>query len=814
MHKFLTLLFSLLILSTNAQQLSFSEPVEIASGMEFTEGPAWHPDGYLVFSGSNGNVIYKWSETLGLDTLVYPAGNSNGIVCAKTNDFVVCRQGLHDVARMDDKGNLATIVSSFQGKRLNSPNDVTLSFRGSIYFTDPDYGVAPNERELNFQGLYCIPFNSNTPVLLDSTLVKPNGLTFASDWRTLYVNETSTNKIYSYFLRDEYVIKDFAKEKKVFLELDNSGEIDGITADVYCNLFVAFGDGGIRIFDKDAQPVGSISFPAKTKVRNLCFGGKYKNILFVTAGNSLFKVDVRYYDDLIAPGLLGIPTDKSVVFNAVSDKQLSAYIAYGETENNLNQQTTQQLFQAGEPIEITIDGLKANKRYYYQLHYKKSDDTDFTSATKGTFITQRAKGETFSFAIEADPHLDESSNYTTFRNMLKNAADSQADFLIDLGDNFLSEKFPVYSENLVEQRNLLYRHFWDETCKSMPLFLVIGNHEGELRWRDEMMDIATTVRKKYYPMPTPNDFYTGSDSIESIGLRENYYAWHWGDALFVVLDVYGYVDKRNDDPWCFTLGEKQYNWFTKTLQESDAKFKFVFAHQLIGGDRYGRGGAEKVDFFEMGGNNINGSFGFDSERPDWEKPLHEIMVENGVQIYFHGHDHFYAEQEKDGVIYQLVPQPSFPGYTNVNEAENYGYLNGVILPNSGHLQVTVMQDSARVDYIGAYHENNEGKGLLNGQIRRTYFVKSNDIVSSIKQQKRINNLKAWFSDNSIVLQSPENINANVSLISLDGKNLGILYDGMLLQGNNTLRLHKRLKRGIYVLSVQTRATRDSLKIVR
>ena len=85
--------------------------------------------------------------------------------------------------------------------------------------------------------------------------------------------------------------------------------------------------------------------------------------------------------------------------------------------------------------------------------------------------------------------------------------------------------------------------------------------------------------------------------------------------------------------------------------------------------------------------------------------------------------------------------------------------------------------------------------------------------SSIKLQKRTSNLKAWFSDNSIVLQSSENINANVSLISIDGKNHGILHDGMLLQGNNTLRMSKRLKRGIYVLSIQTRESRDSLKIV-
>ena len=801
-------------LNAYAQVLEFIPPVEIANGMEFTEGPAWHPDGYLVFSDVNANVIYKWSESSGLDTLVYPAGNSNGIACAKTNDFVVCRHGSRDVALMDDKGNLSTLMSAFKGKRLNSPNDVTLSFTGSIYFTDPDYGVAQEDRELSFEGLYCIPYYSNEPVLLDSTLVKPNGLTFASDWRTLYINETSSNKIYSYFLRDDIIIKDMTSDKKVFLELDNSGEIDGITADVYGNLFVAFGQGGIKIFDKDAHAIGTIDFQSGSRVRNLCFGGKYKNILFVTAGTSLYKVEIRYNGDLIAPGLLGIPTDKSVVFNAVSDKTLTAYIAYGKSATHLDQQTSQLVFQAEIPIEIEIDRLEANTAYFYELRFKKEGEANFTASTNGHFFTQRAKGESFSFAVEADPHLDEASNYTTFRNMLQNASEYQNDFLIDLGDNFLTEKFPVFNEYYAEQRNLLYRHFWDNVCKSMPLFLVIGNHEGELRWREDMLDIATATRKKYYPTPFPNDFYTGSDSVESIGLRENYYAWNWGDALFVVIDMYGYTEVRSKDPWCFTLGKKQYNWFKQTLGQSNAKYKFVFAHQLVGGDSEGRGGTEIADYFEMGGENSDDSYGFNIQRPDWEKPLHQIMVENGVQIYFHGHDHFYAEQEKDGMIYQLVPQPSFPGYTNANDAENYGYFNGIILPNSGHLQVTVMDDSAKVEYIGAYHVDNAGKGLINGQVRRTYYVSSNiSEVSSIQNPVINNKLQAHATKNAIILQSPVSFNGNISLFSVEGKSQGILYDGTITEGENTIAFKNQLKNGVYILLVQSTDFRDSIKMV-
>ena len=146
------------------------QPTLIATGMQFTEGPVWHPDGYLVFSDITGNKIFKWSEDKGLSVLATAAGNPNGIACTKTNSFYVCRQGSRDIAKMDTLGNLTSFLSKFNGKRFNSPNDLTLSYLESIYFTDPDFGATA--RELTYQGLFCIPFNSTTPVLLDSLINK------------------------------------------------------------------------------------------------------------------------------------------------------------------------------------------------------------------------------------------------------------------------------------------------------------------------------------------------------------------------------------------------------------------------------------------------------------------------------------------------------------------------------------------------------------------------------------------------------------------------------------------------------------------
>jgi sugar lactone lactonase YvrE len=816
----LVLLSLMLTLVSRAGIFDILQPYQIATNMLFTEGPSWHPDGYLVFSDIDGNVLYKWSETDGLDTLLYPAFNPNGTAITKTNSIVVCRHSSHDVVKIGTSGDITTLYNSYKGKRLNSPNDVVVSYSQSIYFTDPDYGVAAADRALAYQGLYCIPYNKSELFLIDSTLVKPNGLTFANDWRTLYVCESSTNTIYSYSFRNEYVIQDWTKDKKVFLQVTGTSEIDGITSDVFGNLYVAFGDGGIKIYDKDANPIGQITFPATERVRNLCFGGKYNNILFVTAGKSIYKVDIRFYGDLVAPGLLGIPTNSSIVFNAISDKTLEAYIAYGTSSGNLANQTSTQEYPSNTPMEITVDGLNTNTQYYYQLYERAKGETTFNPSTSGTFHTQRSTGEQFSFAVEADPHLDEGSNYVTFRNTLQNALNLKPDFLIDLGDNFLSEKFPLPNSYYIEQRNLIYRNFWDKVCSSMPLFIVLGNHEGELGWlnfnqQNDVFNLATSFRKIYYPTPEPSSFYSGNESNDLfVGKRENYYAWNWGDALFVVIDPYCNTMAKTADPWGFTLGKTQYDWFRKTLEESHAKFKFVFAHQLVGGDNLGRGGSEKAEYFENGGKNADGTYGFDEKRSGWGKPLHQLMVENGVQIYFHGHDHFYAEQPKDGIIYQEVPQPSFPAYTIANNAATWGYVSGTILPSSGHLNVRILGDSAQVDYIGGYHINNPSPGLINGVSRRTYYVKAKSPTTSVLNQTGIeNSIKAYYYDNNLYITSTKPIDSQITVFSVFGQYISTIHNGEIPVGTSVFEIPESAEKGMYLINIKVNSKSYTIKAI-
>lgn len=796
------------------------QPVLIATGMQFTEGPAWHPDGYLVFSDCDANIIYKWSESDGLDTLVSSSGSANGIACSKSNAFYICRQSTRDIASLSASGVVSSYVSGYNNKKFNSPNDVELSYLGSIYFTDPDFGLNTSSREFSYEGLFCIPYNQTSAVLLDSTLVHPNGMTFSNDWRTLYVAESSTGKIYSYYLRDEYKVQDYSKDKKVFLTVSGSGEIDGLTADIFGNIYVAYGNGGVLIYDRNASLVGQISFPSTIKVRNLCFGGKYQNILFITAGTSIYKVEIRFYGDFIAPGLLGVPTNSSVKFNAISDKTLDAYIAYGTDSANLSMNTTVTRYTGGIPMLIKMDGLTANTKYYYQLIYKQSDSTAYKSGISGHFFTQRASGSVFSFAVEADPHLDEGSNYMTFRNTLQNAYNLNPDFLIDLGDNFMVEKYPIMDSFYMETRSLLYRNFWDNVCKSVPLFIAQGNHDTELRWlstntANDPFNTATRIRKRNYPTPEPDGFYTGSESSELyVGLRENYYSWTWGDALFVVIDPYGYTEDKTNDPWCFTLGKTQYDWFRSTLESSSARYKFVFAHQLIGGDNLGRGGVEYAPYFENGGYNADGTYGFDDKRSGWGKPLHQIMIDNGVQIYFHGHDHFYAQQEKDGLIYQEVPQPSFPGYTTANSAASYGYVTGTILPNSGHLNVTILGDSAKIDYIGGYHVNNTSLGQVNGNIRNTYYVKANNITTKVGTVEKGNPIKCYQSGNTFFVEANSEINAPIELYSINGQKVAVLSTAVIPRGTSEYILPESLIKGLYLINIRNSEINKTYKVVK
>jgi len=316
------------------------------------------------------------------------------------------------------------------------------------------------------------------------------------------------------------------------------------------------------------------------------------------------------------------------------------------------------------------------------------------------------------------------------------------------------------TSNLLEgiDRYLVQRQLMAEIFRQTPFFLVLGNHEAEQGWRrgreaDSIEIWGTLARKMTFPNPYPDDFYLGStDTTACCGLRENYYAWEWGDALYVVLDPFWYTMEMphrsggympTEDAWDWTLGRQQYDWLYRTLAESDAEWKFVFTHHLVGGvtegrhknHPYGRGGIDAAKYrvsgrpsFEWGGEDTSGAYVFDKKRPGWDHgPIHDILVETGVDILFHGHDHAFVREELDGIVYQECPVPSGGNYST-GMVERHFYTTGTIVNNSGHLRVTVSPDSVTVDYIRAVLPEDEpliedGKPVRNGTLSYSYSLR-------------------------------------------------------------------------------------------
>jgi hypothetical protein len=426
--------------------------------------------------------------------------------------------------------------------------------------------------------------------------------------------------------------------------------------------------------------------------------------------------------------ILSRPTNSSVTINVLTSTDAEIFFEYGKTpENYLH--TTETLNVTGNvPVEALITNLEPDAKFYYRLRSRaKGSSADFIKGQGHSFQTQRSKGSIFSFAIEADPHLDTNSDTAAYNLTLKNISTSEPDFLLDLGDTFMSEKQPSKTQSDVTARHILLRSYFDNICHSVPLYLVIGNHEGENGWDNDgsgssLPVMASNTRKLYFSNPLPDQFYSGNEREEAyVGRRQDYYSFEWGDALFIVLDPFWYTTNKSE--WGYTLGKAQYDWFNKVITGSTSKFKFIFIHNLVGGyTKDARGGAEYADFYEMGGKNPDGSWGFDNYRPGWGKPLHTLMKENNVTALFHGHDHFYGKQEKDGIIYQEVPQPSNRNITNLS-ASDYGYVNGKFLAGRGYVLVTVSPDEVKVEYKGSFLTSEETGSNRNNNTIDTYTIK-------------------------------------------------------------------------------------------
>ncbi|MGI9134354.1 MAG: metallophosphoesterase family protein, partial [Rhodoferax sp.] len=432
--------------------------------------------------------------------------------------------------------------------------------------------------------------------------------------------------------------------------------------------------------------------------------------------------------------LLGAPTRTSIALKVYSaDQSGSVLIEYGTQSGSYSAATAPMALSAGQPLALALSDLAADTGYYYRLDFQPANG-QLGYGSEHSFHTARPSASSFSFTVQADSHLDENSNLDQYRTTLANVLADHADFHIDLGDTFMVEKhsdpLTAVLQMAPDQATVNRRHAYEFGnfglfAHSVPLFLVNGNHDGELGWlangTAQVLPVwATLARQSYFLNPQPDGFYSGDTLVEPfVGQRAAWYAWQWGDALFVALDPYWNARvQASKDGWNVTLGERQYQWLTSTLAASTAKYKFIFLHNLTGGlDGQMRGGVEAAPYFEWGGKNLDGSDGFALMRPGWALPIHQLLVRNKVTAVFHGHDHLYARQVLDGIVYQEVPQPSASNNFNGPQLSLiYHYASGTIFSSSGHLRVTVTPAGVTGEYVRAWLPTAETATLINRQI--------------------------------------------------------------------------------------------------
>ena len=283
---------------------------KIADGFQFTEGPVWHPDGYLLFSDPNTNTIYRYDPSTknisvyishsgytGPDIGEYGQPGSNGLAIDKEGRLIIDQHGNRRVIRIERKGPVTVLADRINGKRFNSPNDIVLKSDGAIYFTDPPYGLPDffndKRKELDYSGVFMI--KNNEVKLVSKDLGGPNGLAFSPDEKFFYVTNWDirdihhTKTIWRYEVNPDGTLSN----GRIFFDFnftEDEEALDGLKIDKEGNLFVS-APGGIWIISPDAKLLGKIVTPERSA--NLAWGDQDAKTLYLTAHCSLYKIRVN-----------------------------------------------------------------------------------------------------------------------------------------------------------------------------------------------------------------------------------------------------------------------------------------------------------------------------------------------------------------------------------------------------------------------------------------------------------------------------------------------------------------------------------------
>jgi gluconolactonase len=263
----------------------------------WAEGPVYFPAGdYLVWSDIPNSRMLRWVQDMGVGTFRANSNFSNGNTCDREGRLVTCEHGLRRVTRTEHDGSITLLASAYQGKRLNSPNDVIVKSDGSVWFTDPDYGILSDyeggraDSEIGHCNVYCVTPQNGEVALVADDFVKPNGLAFSPDESRIYIADSASSHIENapHHIRVFDVAGGKLCHGREFVEIQQ-GVPDGMRVDEHGNIWTSALDG-VHCYSPDGELLGKILLPEV--VANLTFGGLHRNRLFITANASLYSLYV------------------------------------------------------------------------------------------------------------------------------------------------------------------------------------------------------------------------------------------------------------------------------------------------------------------------------------------------------------------------------------------------------------------------------------------------------------------------------------------------------------------------------------------
>lgn len=256
---------------------------KLAGGFKFTEGPAVDASGNIYFTDIPNHLILIWSIDEQLDTFRVNSGRANGLFFDKDENLLVCEGEKGQITSTSPDGNYIPIAIEYNGKRFNQPNDLWSDPKGGVYFTDPKYGSDDMELFQDGMHVYYISPDHSSVIRVCDDFVKPNGVIGTPDGKTLYVTDAQAKKTYKYDIQKDGSVTN----KTLFVDFG----CDGMTIDISGNVYLTTsGKQAVDIFSPSGELLETLEVPEKPS--NLCFGGKDRNQLYITARTSIYRVEL------------------------------------------------------------------------------------------------------------------------------------------------------------------------------------------------------------------------------------------------------------------------------------------------------------------------------------------------------------------------------------------------------------------------------------------------------------------------------------------------------------------------------------------